>query len=89
MKNIGSTEALKLSLAQTQARANLTTALLSEARRVITQREAKIQELQEALDSLHSSYENIVTSKSWRMTAPLRSALALLQEYRRRRSVRT
>jgi hypothetical protein len=86
-------ENLKDSLARSQARANLTTAVLLDQnaeierlRAAIAQREsavaearARIERLEGLLETSRSAYDALLRSTSWRITAPLRRATILFR----------
>jgi hypothetical protein len=84
---------LKDRLAQSQARANLVTAVLSDNmaeferfRASIAQQESvfsearfRIEELERALERSRSAYDAVMRSTSWRITAPIRRASVILR----------
>lgn len=84
---------LQDNLAQTQARANLLTAVLSDniaeferfrasvAQQVSALAEArsKIEELERALESSRAAYDAIMKSTSWKITSPLRRVSVMLR----------
>jgi hypothetical protein len=85
---------LQDNLAQTQARANLLTAVLSDniaeferfrasvAQQLSALAEArtKIEELERSLESSRLAYDAVIRSTSWRITAPLRRVSVVLRE---------
>jgi hypothetical protein len=84
---------LQDNLAQTQARANLLTAVLSDNiaeferfRASVAQQlsalaevRTKIGELERALESSRSAYDAVIRSTSWKITSPLRRVSVMLR----------